>query len=221
MEGVTAWKIAIAISCFLLALIIAALVCMYRNELKIQGIFLDYAVQFLNEYTHIYLYIPIFLCLSVGLAALFVWQHCCFASRGSTSRNFFNFNSTGVWGVINILELIWAIQFLRDAFNFCIAGNVVDHYWKFPSNNENCFNSYQRLICYHWGSVTGGSFLNAFFEIPSMILNILRCNPGSCCEKAGAACSKYNILANLTDLVRTDVYSCINLKSLPYCQAAQ
>jgi hypothetical protein len=66
-----------------------------------------------------------------------------------------------------------------------------------------------------------GSFLNAFFEIPAIIISIITCYPGTCCPAAGEACAKYNIIANLLDLVRTDVYSCINITSYSYCTAAQ
>ena len=209
-------KIIIAVVCFLLALIVATMICMYGNETRTKGIFLEYAVQFLNAHTSTYAYIPVFLCLSIGLVALFIWQHCCFSASGK-SRNFYNFNNAGVWGVLNIIEFIWGIQFLRDAFNFCVSGNVTDHYWRKNPQGESCYNSYKRLIWNHWGSVVGGSFLNAFFELPTFIFNLFRCHPGTCCEKAGQTCFKYNPLANLMDLVRTDVYACINITSLPYC----
>lgn len=107
--------------------------------------------------------------LAFGLVALIVWQHCCFSSQSAVSRNFFNFNNTGFWEVLNILEFIWAFQFLRDAFNFCVAGGAVDWYWLRP-HKTGCFAPFHRLLCKNWGSVVGGSFLNAFFEIPTLII---------------------------------------------------
>jgi hypothetical protein len=65
-----------------------------------------------------------------GLVALTVWQHCCFTSQSSWSRNIYNFNNSGVWEILNILEFIWGAQFLRDSYNFCISGNAIDYYWR-------------------------------------------------------------------------------------------
>lgn len=100
--------------------------------------------------------------LATGLVALITWQHSAFASKFGSSKNFFNFNNFGFWEILNILEFIWAFQFLRDAFNFCVSGTATDWYWNRPQKTS-CYNTYQRLICKNWGSVVGGSFLNAFF----------------------------------------------------------
>ena len=136
------------------------MVCMFSNEIKIYGIFLDYAVMFLAKRMSTYIYIPLFLLAMLGLVALISWQHVCFASKMGDSKNLFNLN-TGVWGILNILEFIWGLRFLRDAFNFCVSGNVVDWYWQ--KENGNWCSSLRRLVCKNWGSVVAGSFLNAFF----------------------------------------------------------
>lgn len=87
----------------------------WANERKFQGLMLDYGKKFLTERPLSFLYIPFFMLLATGLLALFVWQHCCFSSVFSGNNNFFNFNNTGVWEILNILELIWGLAFLRDA----------------------------------------------------------------------------------------------------------
>lgn len=210
-----------AVFCFILALIVAHLICMYANEIKIHAIFLEYAVLYLNQHPQVYLYIPVFLILSLGLIALIVWQHCCFTSRIGSNNDFFNLNNSGVWGIFNILELIWGIQFLRDAFHFCVSGNATEWYWKRDSFT-NCYNPYRRLICYHWGSVVAGSFFNAFFLIPSMIADTFRCYPNTFCSKAGKTCANRCFCYKfLFDLVRTDVYPYINFTGLSYCEAAK
>ena len=110
-------KIFTAIVCFLLAIILIVMLCFYANERKFQGIFLEYAKRFLSEKPDTFAYIPVFILLTIGLFALIVWQHCCFASKFATNNNFWDFNNTGFWEVMNILELIWGLQFLRDACN--------------------------------------------------------------------------------------------------------
>lgn len=78
---------------------------------------LDYGKKFLTERPHSFFYIPFFILLAIGLFALIVWQHCCFSSVFHGNNNFFNFNNTGIWEILNILELIWGLGFLRDACN--------------------------------------------------------------------------------------------------------
>ena len=89
--------------------------CVYKNSLKNQGFFLQYAVKFLTEHPFTFIYIPVFMILAIGLVALIVWQHSCFASNFASNNNFWNFNNTGFWEIMNILEFIWGFQFLRDA----------------------------------------------------------------------------------------------------------
>lgn len=197
------------------------MLCLYANQIKLQGLFLDYAGRFLNKNPATIVYLPIYLIFMTGLVALIVWQHCCYSSQFASSRNFFNFNNTGVWQILNILEFIWGAQFLRDSFNFCVSGNACDYYWREPGKST-CFSSYSRLLCRHWGSVVGGSFLNAFFQIPTLIVQLLTCHPTACCAKMGATC--YNSCGFLTcffDLVRTDSYSYINIGSIPFCNAGR
>jgi hypothetical protein len=105
----------IAITAFVLAIIIAVMGIYYGNEAKLQGFFLAYANRFLVENPYTFLYIPIYIILCIGLVALFIFQHCAFSSKNSTSTNFFDFSNPGFWGVLNILEFIWGLQFLRDA----------------------------------------------------------------------------------------------------------
>lgn len=145
------------------------MLCWWANERKFQGIILDYGKRFLSEKPMSFFYIPFFILLAIGLIALFIWQHCCFSSVFHSDNNFWNFNNTGIWEILNILELFWGMRFLRDAFNFCVSGNAVDWYWYRPTQTS-CYAPYQRLVCKHWGSVVGGSFLGAFFQIPTLIV---------------------------------------------------
>jgi len=91
------------------------MLCFWANERKLQGILLEYGKKFLTERPTSFLYIPFFILLAIGLIALIVWQHSCFASVFHGNNNFFDFNNSGVWEILNILELIWGLSFLRDA----------------------------------------------------------------------------------------------------------
>jgi len=107
-------KIITAVVCFLLAILLLVMICMYSSEVKFQGIMLEYAVRFLNENPFTFSYIPLYLIFTAGLFALILWQAACFSS----SWGKLSFLSGGVWGVLNILEFIWGLQFLRDSCNF-------------------------------------------------------------------------------------------------------
>lgn len=76
---------------------------------------LEYAKRFFTERPINFFYIPVFILFAIGLIALFVWQHCCFSSSSATNNNFFDFNNSGFWEIMNILEFIWGFRFLRDA----------------------------------------------------------------------------------------------------------
>lgn len=103
--------------------------------------------------------------------------------------------------------------------NFCVSGNAVDWYW---TRNSSCYQPYQRLVCKNWGSVVGGSFLNAFFEVPTLLVELLVCHPNTCCSKMGTVCyNTCNIFTCFYELVRTDAYSYINLTGIPFCDAAR
>lgn len=114
-------KIFALIVVFGLALIVIFMAVLYRNALRLQGIFLDYARRFLAEKVSTFAYIPIFLALTAGLFALFLFQHAGFSSKVHSSNNFFDFSSAGFLGWLNLIEFIWGLQFLRDA---CKYGSI-------------------------------------------------------------------------------------------------
>lgn len=102
-----------------------------------------------------------------------------------------------------------------------MSGNACDYYWQ-DEGKSRCFNSYSRLLCKHWGSVVGGSFLNAFFELPTLLVELFTCHPAACCSKMGATCyNNCNFLTCFFDLVRTDAYSYINIAGIPFCNAGR
>jgi len=114
--------------------------------------------------------------------------------------------------------------------NFCVSGNAVDWYWSAyePVNqstqrvNTHWYSSLTRLLTKNWGSVVGGSFLNAFFEIPTLLVELLTCHPTTCCGKLGTICyNDCSCLGSFFRLVRTDAYSYINLSGIPFCTAAR
>jgi H+/Cl- antiporter ClcA len=106
---------------FGLALIIVLMGVLYRNALRLQGIFLDYARRLLAERSSTFVYIPIFILLTAIAFALFLLQHLAFSSKGHSNNNYFDFSNPGVLGWLNIIEFLWILQFLRDSCkDWCI-----------------------------------------------------------------------------------------------------
>ena len=95
--------------------------------------------------------------------------------------------------------------------NFCVSNHSVNYYLKRDCGLCQIPATF-KLILLHFGSLVGGSFINAFFFIPDMIGDFVRiCIPGeseNCCTK-------------LLDLVRSDAYSYIALTGNPFCNSAK
>lgn len=107
--------------------------------------------------------------------------------------------------------------------NFVVSGNSVEWYFKDESNTKqtHCFKPFTRLLCRNWGSVVGGSFLNAFLNIPTLISDLFRCDRRGALGKCNPCYTKFCICDYLFELVRTDSYSFINLTGVPYCDASR
>jgi len=91
---------------------------------------LEYAVKFLNQNPHAFIYIPVFILFHIGLVALILWQHSCFSSFYFGSGNFWKLSSSGILDVLNILEYIWGLQFLRDSCKIYFIFRQLLCFWK-------------------------------------------------------------------------------------------
>lgn len=115
------------------------------------------------------------------------------------------------WILIVLLgiQMIWGYSFLRDAckyiYNlvyFIISANAVDYYFQ---KEVGCCSAFKALICKHFGSVAGGSFLSGFLYFPSLIVDI-------CCNSQDCLCCGFP---------RMDVYPYIYMTSTSYCPSAR
>ena len=100
-----------------------------------------------------------------------------------------------------------------------MAGSATDWYW--GTEQTKCSSSLGRMVSRHWGSVVAGSFMNGFFEVPTLFMELVTCHPRTCCNKAGVMCEQKCCCGKFFNLVRTDAYSYINLAGLPFCNAAR
>jgi hypothetical protein len=76
---------------FILAFILVVMLCMYSNQVKFQGYMLEYAVKFLHQNTHTFLYLPFFILFHLGLNLLILYQYASFSSHQFPATNLSNF----------------------------------------------------------------------------------------------------------------------------------
>lgn len=211
-------KIIAAVLCFLMFIIFVAMICCYKNELRLQGIFLDYARRFLNEHPNTYLYILFFMVLALIWWIAVGFMHGAFA-KNSSSNNYYNPVAGGFWSIFTFIVMIFGFEFLRDAFNFCVSGSAVDWYW---TGTTSFGQNLSRLFCKNWGSIVAGSIFRTIFRPFKWLAELLMCHNHTCCSGCGNFCeNKCGSCCGFFNLVRTDAYSYINLSSLPYCNSAR
>lgn len=114
-----------------LAFVLVVMLCLYSNEVKFQGYMLEYATKFLDQNTHTFLYLPFFIIFHIGLVLLVVFQHFSFSSHQFTAiPNLGNFNFRLVLEILNLIEYLWGLQFLKDACKLLIQFRQLLCEWK-------------------------------------------------------------------------------------------
>lgn len=85
---------------------------------------MEHSNNFLKNDVRVFFYIPVFLLLTLGLIVLIVWQYISF---GATSKTYLQENEIYrssshniILQILNAIELIWGLQFLRDACTFVL-----------------------------------------------------------------------------------------------------
>lgn len=80
---------------------------------------MNYANIFLKESFGVFGFIPLFLIFSFGLVVLCVWQYVAFGTTNTpklTSGSLYYTSQQNIFlQVLNAIEFIWGLQFLRDA----------------------------------------------------------------------------------------------------------
>lgn len=82
---------------------------------------MHHASRFLKETAIVFGYILLFLVLTFGLIVLIIWQYVAFGTQYEPylkEGDLFRSSSHNVaLQIFNVIELIWGLQFLRDACN--------------------------------------------------------------------------------------------------------
>ena len=208
------------------------MLCLYRKRLQVSAMFLDFSTRFLGRKPINFVFIPIFLALTVGLIVLCLFEYLAVSSSGEPVKQeddiYLHSKGSKVLTALIIIECIWGMQFLKDTcnyfhklVNFFISGNATEWYANQGDEANFCIPVI-RFFKYNFGSVVGGSFLNAFFNFIDFLYETLRCYPDGCCGVCAPCCNFFsNICGCFFDLVRNDAYAYVNLTGIPYCNAAR
>lgn len=83
---------------------------------------MHHANTFLKSDPMVFLYIPLFILLTLGLIALILWQYIAFGTSNETKLlpgDVYRSSSHNILlQILNAIELIWGLQFLRDGCNY-------------------------------------------------------------------------------------------------------
>lgn len=173
-ENYGPWRIIIGVFLLIFGVIFFITMFLYKRRIKITGVFLSYAARFLAQKPVNFIFIPIFILLILGLIVLCLFQYLAFSSNADPKARegdiYLQLTQNPILTVLTIIEFIWGIQFLKDSckpytysVNFMVSGNAAEWYIR-GGKASNCYTPVQRYFSNNFGSVVGGSFLNAFFN---------------------------------------------------------
>jgi hypothetical protein len=113
------WNIFLAILLIFFAFALLIYAFCYKKEIELASIFMYHSNKFLKESPAVFGYIALFLVLSFGLIVLCIWQYIAFGTANDpylTAGSLFYSSGHSVFlQILNVIELIWGLQFLRDA----------------------------------------------------------------------------------------------------------
>jgi chromate transport protein ChrA len=112
-------KLIVGIVLIVIAVLFIFFLCCYRKRNSVISIFLDWSTEFVRHNCLSFLYIPIFLVLTAGLIALCMFQHLAYLSHSQPKAQegdiYLKLPMNLPLFVLNIIEFIWGLQFLKDA----------------------------------------------------------------------------------------------------------
>lgn len=114
----------VAVCILLLGLLSVFYLYWMRKEIRLCTIFIQNAAQFLGQSPFVFAYIPMYIFLSLLLIVLFTFQYMAFSSINPLVKDpndiFWQTSAWNFWNVLNILQMVWGISFLRDSCKYLI-----------------------------------------------------------------------------------------------------
>lgn len=102
-----------------IALMFACFLCFYRLRHKLVPIFLDWASKYFKEHCATFVITFVFVLLTGGLVVLCLFQHIAYISHSPLLKVpgdiYLQLNPNVLLFILNIVEFIWGLQFLKDS----------------------------------------------------------------------------------------------------------
>lgn len=132
--GSTVWTIILAFVLILFGIAYVLYIIFYRRDIDLGSILVHHSNNFLKESYLVYFYIPLFLVFTILFLILIIWQFIAFgtANYPTFERNTIYYHSGHniFLQILNVIELLWGLQFLRDACNFLLLFSQLCCLWK-------------------------------------------------------------------------------------------
>ena len=141
----------------------------------------------------VFAYIPLFLILTAGLVALFIWQYIAFGTYSDPHLNnktdlYFSSSMSIPLQILNVIEFIWGLQFLRDACKHLLYYSQLRGFWKLcrmvlqersPYQRYSLLQALHKTSLQELGKRCRGIFPECFLQPVRYDLRLLQSKPMS------------------------------------------
>lgn len=111
-------RIILGVLLIIFAVFFFVMLCTFRKRIKVAGILLTYSAKFLAAKPINFIFIPIFLALTVGLIVLSMFEYLAFSSNSNPEAHdqdiFLQLKGNSLLTALVIIQFIWGMQFLKD-----------------------------------------------------------------------------------------------------------
>jgi hypothetical protein len=225
----SAGTIAVAVICFVFAVLILVLLCCFRKRIALATSIIKVAANFIASHCLIVL-LPVLLFV-VTLIFLTVWvlQTLGFYSLGvpyTTAHQypFAHFQITAwiqVLFAFHIVYLLWTLMFLIETSTFIVGGAATNWYY---GREDPYSEASQKYLKKHIGSVVFGGIMLALLGLLRLIYEVLVPQQGGDGEKScwQKCCNCLCCLCNkLFEWFTTGAFTIINIRGTPFCPSGE
>jgi hypothetical protein len=117
-------KVCVGVILITVAVLFTFFLCFFRKRSRLTGVFIDWSTRLAKERVSYYLFVLLFIVMTAGLIVLCLFQHLAFLSSSEPLPTegdlFLKLKPNTLLFVLNIIEFIWGLQFLKDSCKTCL-----------------------------------------------------------------------------------------------------
>jgi hypothetical protein len=122
VSGSSILKICVGVILITVAVLFTFFLCFFRKRNRLTGVFIDWSTRLAKERVSYYFFVLLFILMTAGLIVLCLFQHLAFLSSSEPLPTegdlFLKLTPNTILFVLNIIEFIWGLQFLKDSCTF-------------------------------------------------------------------------------------------------------